>query len=85
MPAAIDPDAFTGNEFAVHQEKHRLGDFCRAAPASKRRGIHHLRVLVGSQVRRRQDRPRSDCIDQHFRSQFQRKASVSATTAALDA
>lgn len=73
MPAAVDADAFTGDEIAVHQEDHRLGDFRRTALSPERRGFDDLRVLLRSQIRRRQYWPGRDRIHQNFRRQFQRE------------
>ncbi len=48
MPAAVDSNAFSGNEIGFNQEPHCLCDFFRAAPSAERRRFHYLVSIFGS-------------------------------------
>jgi hypothetical protein len=46
MSSTINPDRFAGDEVAVHEREHGLGDLALSAPAGERRCAFDSRELV---------------------------------------
>src|SRR5437868_1426458 len=74
MAAAVDADTFAGDEFGFDQEYHRARDLFRATPPPKRRRLDDTRGLLGGEIRRRENWPGRDRVNQNLGRQLEGEA-----------